>query len=30
MVDFLFEKFASAPWRQSAPAARRRKVIAKR
>jgi DNA-binding transcriptional LysR family regulator len=31
MVDFLFEKFASAPWRQSAPAAvRRRKVSAVR
>jgi DNA-binding transcriptional LysR family regulator len=30
MVDFLFEKFASAPWRQPAPAVRRRKVSAKR
>lgn len=29
MVDFLFEKFASTPWRQpAAPAARRRKGIA--
>jgi DNA-binding transcriptional LysR family regulator len=30
MVDFLFEKFASAPWRQPAPAVRRRKVSARR
>jgi DNA-binding transcriptional LysR family regulator len=31
MVDFLFEKFASAPWRQPAPTAvRRRKVSAVR
>jgi len=33
MIDFLFEKFASAPWRQRQPprpAVRRRKVSARR